>query len=356
MKTILILLKGLAVGIANIIPGVSGGTMALMLGIYERILNALGNISIATIKSCFGLLTFKKEAREAFVKEMKQIDAGFMALLGVGAAIGIGALAKIMTFLLSQQHDPTYAFFFGLVMISAVVPYKMMKSRGWQVWVAVVIACLIVIGLDMGMSSDEKEKNANSKIEIKLAKADLKKAKESGDEAAEKSAIAKIESLGGEKSSSIMKLGYLFIAGAVSISAMILPGISGSFLLLLFGLYFEILAAITRFDIVTLAVFGAGCGLGLLVFTRLLNWLMKRFHDTTMGFLLGLMIGSLWSIWPFKESAIVGKGTVLEDTIFLSNTMPQAFDMNTILCLVTFAVGAGIVGLFLHFETDSSKD
>ncbi len=350
MESLMLVLKGIVVGIANIIPGVSGGTMALVLGLYSRILSALGGLSGQTVRVALRALTFSAEARADFLAELKRLDAWFLAKLGLGAAIGIVGLAKLMTYLLDKQHDPTYGFFFGLVLISAYVPWKMMKKVGPAPLVALAVAVALVVGADLAMSPEQKVQNAKDKVEIKLAKADLREAKAKGDEAALAAANERLAKLGGDKDKSALRYIWLFLAGAIAISAMILPGISGSFLLLLFGLYFEILAAITSFNIPVLAVFSAGCGLGLIFFTKFLNWLLARFHDPTMGFLLGLMLGSLWSIWPIRHTELIGQGSAFEQTLYLDNTLPATFGMNEAATLGAFLVGCVLVLGFLVYE------
>ncbi len=355
MEHLLLVLKGMVIGIANIIPGVSGGTMALILGLYARILGALGGVSGNTLRVMLRALTFSKESRTALMEELKRLDIWFLGRLGVGAVLGIVALAKLMTYLLQEQHDPTYGFFFGLVLISAVVPWRMMKKRGTGPMIALVVAAVLVIGVDASMSPEQKIQNAKDKVEIKLAKADLKEAKAQGNGAKILAAKERIKQLGGDGQTSLLRYGWLFVAGAIAISAMILPGISGSFLLLLFGLYFEILAAITAFNLPVLVTFAAGCGIGLVVFTKLLNWLLQRFHDGTMGFLLGLMLGSLWSIWPFRHQELIGKGTALEHTLYLSNTLPSSFGANEAITVAAFVVGCVMVLCFLVVEAKSAQ-
>jgi uncharacterized membrane protein len=147
-----------------------------------------------------------------------------------------------------------------------------------------------------------------------------------------------------------LRLFLMFAAGMIAISAMILPGISGSFLLLLMGAYFEILKAITYRDFLVLFVFALGCGIGILVFTRFLNFLLKRWHDLTMSFLLGLVLGSLWAIWPFKASTKVG-----DETIYLANQMPMAMSSDVVLTTLTFLLGSVIVAIFIWLEQKQKK-
>ncbi len=138
----------------------------------------------------------------------------------------------------------------------------------------------------------------------------------------------------------------MFIIGAIAISAMILPGISGSFLLLLMGGYITILNAVSSRNIPVLIVFTLGCVVGIALFSRLINFLLRKWHDLTMGFLVGLVVGSLWMIWPFKTTALVG-----EKTIFLSNKIPANFGMNEIYSLLAIITGIIIVTILLIIES-----
>ena len=137
---------------------------------------------------------------------------------------------------------------------------------------------------------------------------------------------------------------YLFIVGAIAISAMILPGISGSFVMLLFGVYFEILLAINNRDFTLLITFAIGCGLGLLAFTRLLNFLLERYHDLTVSFLIGLMIGSLYGLWPFREFEVVSS-----QRIDFAHVLPR-INTNLVITFVAFLFGCVIILIFDQFE------
>jgi putative membrane protein len=143
---------------------------------------------------------------------------------------------------------------------------------------------------------------------------------------------------------SVGRLVYLFIVGAIAISAMILPGISGSFVMLLFGVYFEILLAINNRDFTLLITFAIGCGLGLLAFTRLLNFLLERYHDLTVSFLIGLMIGSLYGLWPFREFEVVNS-----HRIDFAHVLPR-INTNLAITFVAFLFGCVIILIFDQFE------
>ncbi|MBN1594830.1 DUF368 domain-containing protein [candidate division FCPU426 bacterium] len=323
------ILQGMVIGVANIIPGVSGGTMALVLGIYERLIAAIHNFSWKTVLACLGLFKFNAKAREEFLQEMRRIDAWFLASIGVGAVAAIIALAKVMTYFLEKHHDVTYGFFFGLVAISILVPLTLIKKHTWVGLLIGLLAAGSVVALANTMSEGALLEKARAKYELKVKK-------ELG--LLSKSAEQKVQY-------APQHLLFLFGAGTLAISAMILPGISGSFLLLLLGAYFEILKAIAYLDLVVLAVFAAGCGIGLLLFTRFLDYLLKHWHNLTMYFLVGLVAGSLWPIWPFKQMTRVG-----DEVVYLANKLPAAFGVHELLVLLASLLGGMLVLLFMVIE------
>jgi putative membrane protein len=283
--------KGILVGIANIIPGVSGGTFALILGIYERLLRAIGSFGIGTLKllSKWLIHPFRREERSALTAELQRADSFWLLMLLLGAGVAILGSSRLIGFLLDEHRAPTLAFFIGLIVPSILVPYGMLKRKGIKELISCVVAAGLLVCLSIFFKPGEGEGAG---------------------------------------------LLFLFVAGAVAISAMILPGVSGSFILMVMGEYRSVLDAINTWDFVRLAVFGAGCVLGILAFVRLLNFLLKRFHSVTMAFLIGLILGSLWVLWPFKE---VAEGAKIITGV---NVLPAAFGSE-----VTWAIGALLVGL-----------
>ena len=329
--------QGAVIGIANIIPGVSGGTMALVLGIYERLISATHNISGSTVKASLGLFRFNKEGLKTFLDEMKRIDGIFLLFLGIGAVPPIVWFAKKMTYLTQIWHDPTYGFFFGLVLVSIYAPYKLIKKISPSVIVAVLLAIVSIYAVSTGVSNDEKIKRAEVKQKRELLKI---QATSQTDVIGKKTAYTY----------DYKKLFLFFLFGAVAISAMILPGVSGSFLLLLMGGYFEILRAISERDLPLLAFFGIGCIIGVMVFSRFINFLLSKWHDITMGGLVGLVLGSLMVIWPFKSSVMVGSKKV-----FLSNVFPSEFGQNEIYTGVTILLGIVAVVVLMFVELRNKK-
>ena len=331
MNTLRHIINGFLIGIANIIPGMSGGTLALVLGIYERLINALRNIGINTAKSTIGLLAFRQEAFSSFQDELRNIDFKFLFFLGVGAFVSVVFSSKIIFYLLSSHHDATYGFFFGLVLTSILIPIRMLNGFRWKEFLVLLLAIGLIVTIE------ELKKSAANSVSV------------SGD----------------EFDTSLANYGLFFISGALAISAMILPGISGSFLMLAFGVYFPLVTAIKDiidgfFSILTggviqpifdntvlLGIFAIGCLSGLLLFTRLLNLLLKRFRNLTVAFLIGLMLGSLYGLWPFRASLTVGDKRY--DTTHL---LPE-LNLNLLITLGVFLVGCVIILWFSRFEKET---
>ena len=269
LGAIVILIKGGLVGVANIIPGVSGGTFALILGIFDRMVGAINSLGLRTLKSVWLLLAggLKREARAQFAAELRRIDALFLLLLLVGAGATISGSSFLIEVLLRDHYSPTLAFFIGLILPSVIVPWAMMDRRGARLlWIIPGIALTVGVSLampDNAAGSDNPLVAAGS--------------------------------------------------GAIAISAMILPGISGSFVLLVMGQYQNALAKFTglleglahgQIDWGAAVWIGAlviGMVVGLLLFAKLLAFLLKRAKSATMAFLIGLLLGSMWVLWPFKD-------------------------------------------------------
>jgi len=329
------LLKGMVIGVANIIPGVSGGTMALVVGIYERLLDAIGAISPETIKDILHIFTFTGEGRDRFISGIRKIDALFLGRILIGALIAIVALANIITILLTHYHDPTYGFFFGLVIMSVAAPYRLISKKTAACILSALIAIAAVLAVSGSMSGEALLRKAEKKHELQIRQ----DAVSPGTDAEKK------------KGPSASDLAVIFLMGAAAISAMILPGVSGSFLLLLLGGYFTVLEAIAVRNFQILGAFAAGCLAGLVLFTRFLNFLLKKWPDTTMSFLVGLVIGSLWMIWPFKTTAVVGN-----EVIYLSNTVPRHLAGNELITIGAAVTGIVIVALLLWTESKQNKN
>ncbi len=249
----LIFLRGLIMGVADIIPGVSGGTMALITGIYERLIKAISNINHLIVKE-----VFRSHVGTAF-KNIKKIDFALLVPLLLGIAIAFISLAHLMDYLLLNWSGITYAFFFGLILASAIFVYKYAGKNFVRNIIFLVIGFVFAfwfIGLDA------LQTNHSSLV--------------------------------------------ILFAGAIAISAMILPGISGAFILVLLGQYEHIINALKNFDVGKITLFLIGAIVGILVFSKVLDYLLNKHKFATMSFLTGLMLGSLRL--PYNEVAASSRG------------------------------------------------
>ncbi len=341
------IVNGFAFGLANVIPGVSGGTLALMLGFYERMLNLLHQVKPEKLKSLFVACFFG--GREELSREWKKADLTFGVQLGVGALTAVVLLGPVMTYLLREQFSPTYGFFFGLILISVWVPMKWVTSWNGGAIAGLLVGLGLVVAVAVLVNPADKT----------MAKSALLQAQ----------SLAEAGGIGSPKMSGY-PLGEYFsvaVAGFVGISAMLLPGISGSLLLILMGKYEPVLSAIAgarKFvgaDIIYLSVFCLGMLLGVIVMSRLITFAMKKFANTTMGFLTGLVMGSLYSLWPFKDFIVAtiykkesGEIRVYENYSIATNInlLPE-INSDFWITLTTFAVGVVLMLWFLRNEPTS---
>lgn len=246
LALVLIFFKGMAMGAADLVPGVSGGTVAFITGIYDRLLAA---ISACTPARLVALL--RGRVRESW----QAVDGSFLLVLLAGIFTSIASLARLISYLLSEQPILLWSFFFGLILIS--IPLVARNIQRWNVWVLLMLLCGSVLAWLIGSSAPLQLEATHTVV---------------------------------------------FFGAALAICAMILPGVSGSFILLLLGLYSSVLAAVKDFDVSLLLVFLLGCVAGLLSFSRLLNYLLQHARNVTLAFLTGLLIGSLGKVWPWKQT------------------------------------------------------
>ncbi len=335
---------GAVIGLANIIPGVSGGTFALVLGIYDRLLQTVAAWNVAYLQELFADL--KQGKFRLLLKKVLDEENLFLGKIMVGAGVTILLVSKLMKYLLAEHYAPTYGFFFGLILFSIYLPYKMTEKRKFShfFWLLLGLALTVFISASVDPSVKILQKSANFQ-QILLSGVDFRSAYGLGEYVS------------------------LFFVGALAISAMVLPGISGSFILLLFGRYSQIIGAISRLnqfymeDIALLAVFGLGIVFGMVVFVRLLTFLFARFKDQTLFFLLGLMLGSLYALWPFKGVKVVdifakveGKVVLLADQTLVTNKLALPSDVRQLLPVAI----AGVVGMlvmvwFIRYEAKQGK-
>ncbi|WP_339663358.1 DUF368 domain-containing protein [uncultured Psychrobacter sp.] len=257
--------RGLAMGAADIVPGVSGGTIALIAGIYERLINALSSVGPNLWQ------VFRQEGgMKGLIAVWRQVDATFLLFLLMGIATSLATLAGVIKHLLDNQPLMIWSFFFGLVI--ATVFLLLSEIKRWNIGRAL----LFLLGVA--------------------------------------SAVV-ISSL--PLMNTTPSLPYLFVAGAIAICAMILPGISGSFILLLMGAYDTVLEAVHTLNFAIIFTLVAGMATGLLLFTRMLKWLLSRYYQATLALLIGFIAGSLVKVWPWKTDAL---GTLNSEAIY--NVMP----------------------------------
>ena len=240
-------LKGMAMGAADVVPGVSGGTIAFISGIYEELLTSISNINFSLFK------TLKSEGLKA---AWKQLNGNFLVALFIGIFISIVSLAKMIKWLLENEAVLLWSFFFGLVLASIIYIGKQVKIWNFK------IVVLGILGIAMGY------------------------------------VITVIPS------SNAGEINYLFLifAGAIASCAMILPGISGSYILLLIGVYPIVMTAITTKDFKIIGAIGVGVVVGLLSFSKLLKWLFVNYRNEMLIVLTGLMLGSMNKVWPWKKT------------------------------------------------------
>jgi putative membrane protein len=293
------MLKGFCMGSADIIPGVSGGTMALILGIYERLLKAIGSFDRLWLRSLF-----KLRFAEAFGRN------DFMFLLPLGAGIGLALLffTRVIPLptLIITHPEPVYGLFFGLILASI----------------------FILMG--------EVEKYGPGEIAITIAGA--------------LAGFAVVNLVPVETPSAAW---FIFLCGFVAISAMLLPGISGSFILLILGKYAFIVTAFGQFDVGVMMTFAAGALAGLVVFSRTIVWLLNRYHQATLLAIEGLLIGSLWMIWPFQEriyETVRGK----EKLVAADPMWPVALTSTVVLSLALLVAGFVLV-MAIHRLSNGQK-
>ncbi|WP_372371279.1 DUF368 domain-containing protein [Candidatus Uabimicrobium sp. HlEnr_7] len=315
--TIKYFFQGGLIGIGNIIPGVSGATIALLLGIYKRLITAIDALNIQSILAVLKSLPNLKNFKE----EMHKIQGGFLTAILLGVLTFVYIFSFAISYSLDHYHDATYSLFFGLILASVVIPLRLAKDKKWYNWIIALLAIVIVVSLSFGITVEDQAKAHQKKTMIKKGIVQ-----------------SNIET-------NYYQLGYYFLAGAIAISAMILPGISGSFILLLMGSYFDILLAIKQLNILLLAFFGCGCLVGLIGFTKIMKYLLEKYESALMFFLSGLIFGSLYSIWPFKEVLVV------DDMVFYGkNVLPNIYNLHFLVCLGVCLVGIILVKIFSRHE------
>ena len=280
---IILATKGMAMGAANVIPGVSGGTIALITGIFEKLIDSIKSLDLKAIKLLF---TGK------FKQFAEHINLGFLLAVFLGIGISIISLAKLLDYLFINYPVFIWAFFFGLILSSI---YSVGKTIT-KVSIGVILTFLI---------------GAGSALLITF----LTPASENGE------------------------IWYLFVCGIIAACSMILPGLSGSFVLILLGNYqLVMIDAVNKLDIKTLAPVAIGAVIGLLGFSHVLSWVFKKFKDQTIALLTGFILGSLPILWPWKE-AIIKVFESKEKVVGYNWSMPASLNQETIFAIVLMVVG-----------------
>lgn len=278
-------------GAADVVPGVSGGTIAFISGIYEELIDSISKVNLATLKLW---------KQEGFSSMWKELNGNFLISLLIGIGLSIITLAKLIRHLLETQPILIWSFFFGLVLASII--YVARQITRWNLG---AIILLIAGALTAYFITTLTPQTTN------------------------------------------VSYPYVFLSGALAICAMILPGISGSFILLLLGMYKPVLDAIHDKNIGLLATLMLGAVVGLLSFSRLLKWLFDHYENLTLAVLTGFIIGSLNKIWPWKEvleaEMINGKLKVLKE----KSVLPWSYDGEPQLTYALLLAGAGFLFIIL---------
>jgi len=299
-KDVSIFLKGVAMGAANVIPGVSGGTIALITGIYERLINAIKACDITAIK-----LLLAKD----FAKLWQHVDGRFLCAIGAGVIVSIVSLAKLFEYLLVSYERLTMAFFFGLILLSLYYVAKRISNWSTSVIASLIIGSTIAIGIAL------------------LAPA--------------------------SQNSSFL---YVFLCGVIAISSMILPGLSGSFVLIIMGNYALVLGAISSLNMNILLPLALGCVVGIIVFSHAIAWIFKHFENQTLSLMTGFVLGSLVVIWPWKNAVMqtVQRADKPPKEVVASYQwyLPELISINTWMCIILMVAGAISIYLMERFAQD----
>jgi len=266
--------RGIAMGAADVVPGVSGGTIAFITGIYATLLQSLSRFDLALIKVF----------RESGLKGVWQrVNGHFLLALFAGIAVSILSLARIISYLLENHPLLVWSFFFGLILASSIFVLRQMERWHWQQVV------LLLLGIGFAVLIGQLRP-----VEV------------------------------------VADYGYFFMAGAIAICAMILPGISGSFILLLLGVYGQVLVAVKSLDFAVLGVFVSGCVIGLLSFVKLFNFLLSKYYQSMMALLGGFIAGSLYLVWPWKQViSVYTNSHGIEKPLQQINVLPATFTQIT---------------------------
>jgi len=270
-------LRGMLIGSSDIVPGVSGGTMAFILGIYDELIDAVRSV-VPFLKNLFRL-----RWREAF----QSLPWGFMLSIGLGIGLAVLSLARFLHWALEEHPEYIFALFFGLIVASIFIVGKRLSRWSPTNLTATALAALgafLLIGLAPASTP-------HTPI-------------------------------------------FIFLSGAIAIPALILPGVSGAFILVLLGKYHFLLGVLLALDLVTLGIFMFGAATGMVTFSSILRWLLDHYHDLTVAVLIGFMIGALRKVWPWKEYERIS-----EDFLREINILPASMTLEIWAALGLMAIG-----------------
>ena len=294
-RYIVLALKGCAMGMADVVPGVSGGTIAFISGIYEELLDSIRSVDATALRL---LLRFR------LAEFWRHINGRFLLPVLLGIAVAIFSLARLMTYLLTNHPIAIWSFFFGLIVASALFVARQIGRWDWRTVLAFAVGAAAAWWITVATPAETPD-----------------------------------------------DWWFVMLSGAIAICAMILPGISGAFILLLLGKYQYIMHAVGEFDIPVIAVFVIGAAAGIISFSHLLSWLLKHWHDVTVAVLMGFMVGSLNKVWPWKETV----ETYLDShgvaqPLVQNNIAPGTFEQLTGQpSLLVQAILLGIVGFLVIY-------
>ncbi|MEO1529665.1 MAG: DUF368 domain-containing protein [Planctomycetota bacterium] len=291
-------LRGFCMGAADTVPGVSGGTVALILGHYQRLVSAISQVDSTSVKLVLG-----RRWSEAW----RHLDGRFLFAIGAGVGIGLVTLAGLMHWLLDEHLPETFAVFFGLILASIWIVGRSITSWSSKCFVGCLVGAVVAFAIGTLTPTVAND----------------------------------------------YSIPYLFVASSVAICAMILPGISGAFVLLLFGVYHPVTgmvkgAAKGEIDtqvILQLGTVAFGCLFGLLAFTRLLRWLLANHHDLTMASLIGLMLGSCVKLWPLQVATEATKDLKMKERVMQYVSPADWPDSLALLVVLAIAAAVGVLVL-----------
>ncbi len=297
---VVISLKGMAMGAADVVPGVSGGTIAFISGIYEELITSINNVNFSVLNTFF---------KEGMAAGWKKLNGSFLLSLVIGIAISVLSLVKSIRWLLEHKPVLLWSFFFGLVIASIFFVAKQITKWTLATILGFIIGSIVAYY------------------------------------------ITTLPPLGTNSSN-----WFLFVSGALAICAMILPGISGAFILVLLGAYKPVINAIDNRDFKTIMILGAGAVIGLLSFSKLLKWLFKNYHNLTLAILTGFIFGSLNKIWPWKEVLTWRLNSHNEKVPLLEQSIsPFSYEGDNQLAMAILLMVIGFLTIFILEKLGNAK-